>query len=65
MASLFLSIKDVREITNLGETAAQGRLAKVRKVKNIPKYEQVNVLEYCEVYRLEVELVLKQLQRKG
>lgn len=61
MEGLFLSIKHVRQITRLGETAAQGRLANVRKAYDIPKYQQVNVLEYCKFYRLDVDLVLKLL----
>jgi hypothetical protein len=64
MASLFLTGKDVQQLTGLAKTAAHRRLTEVRKVFNIPKYQQVNIQEYCTVYRLDVELVLKQLNEK-
>lgn len=64
MAGLFLSIKNVQQLTNLGETAAQGRLARVRKAYSLPKYQPVNIQEYCSFYRLDVELVLKLLNEK-
>ena len=57
--SLFLSIKNVQQLTNLQPTAAQRKLAKVRKVYHIAKYEQVPIALYCEYYKQDVRLALE------
>ncbi len=65
MSGLFLSIKQVQQLADLAESTAQRRLSVVRKAYNIPKYEQVNVFEYCKYYRLDVDLVLQLLNEKS
>lgn len=64
MAELFMSIKMVQKITNISHSTAQRKLAEVRTFYNIDKYKSVTVEEYCKYYRLDMEMVMK-LMEKG
>lgn len=55
MEDLFITTKIVQSHTKLNTSAAQRKLAKVRKAYGIPKYGDVNIFLYCKYYRMEVD----------
>jgi len=63
MCRLFIYTEDVQALTGLSRTTAKARLAHVRAHFGIPKRGQVTIAEFCEVYRLDLQLVLSQLDQ--
>ncbi|WP_256005698.1 MULTISPECIES: hypothetical protein [Pedobacter] len=63
MASLFMSIKNVQVLTELSASAAQRRLARVRAHFGLSKYQPVSVMDYCMYNRLDIEYVMKRLEK--
>lgn len=63
MSAFFICIKDVQEITDLKPSAAQRKLAKVRKAFEIEKYEQVPLHYYCSMFKLDMDRVIALLNK--
>jgi len=65
MSRLIIYTGDVQELTGLGITAAKARLSSCRKHYGIPRRGPVTIAEFCELNRLDLTLVLNQINNHG
>jgi hypothetical protein len=61
MSRLIIYTEDVQVLTGLSKTTAKVRLAQVRTHFGIPKRGQVTFAEFCTFNRLDLPLVLDQI----
>ncbi|MES2454934.1 MAG: hypothetical protein V4594_05325 [Bacteroidota bacterium] len=61
MNRLIIYTKDVQILTGLSKTTAKLRMAQVRVHFGIPKRGPVTFAEFCEFFRLNLQMVLEKI----